>query len=294
MLYFLTNNFVYVIFALVLAVAALAAWMTFVNKEKYTGGAISNAHQWMIRLLKALVASLVFGVALIIFGGGHGGVPTKAANVDVTDRASLQHGAAVFRDYCLSCHGLSMVRYNQLTKLGISEDDIKAKMLTTTDKIGDTMQVAMSSADAKRWLGVAPPDLSLMANAKGADYIYSYLTGFYKDDSRETGWNNLYLKNAAMPHVLWQEEGIKTAKFVDVEEHGAKVSEFEGFEMVQPGKQDAETFDKTARDVTNFLVWAAEPDQTKRKYIGFGVMAFLLLLALVTRKLSKNYWKDIH
>ena len=104
----------------------------------------------------------------------------------------------------------------------------------------------------------------------------------------------MYVKNAARRQEGWQEEGSKTAKVVDVEEHGAKVSEFQGFEMVQPGKQDAETFDKTARDVTNFLVWASEPDQTKRKYIGFGVMAFLLLLALVTRKLSKNYWKDIH
>ena len=279
----------YVVFAITIVVAIVGASIIF-SKQPVT----ASKRQTFVNLIRALVASLVAGVALIIFGGGHGGVPTKSVKVDVTDRASLQHGAAVFRDYCLSCHGLSMVRYNQLTKLGISEDDIKAKMLTTTDKIGDTMQVAMNSADAKRWLGVAPPDLSLMANAKGADYIYSYLTGFYKDDARETGWNNLYLVNAAMPHVLWQEEGIKTAKFEEKDEHGAKVKEFVGFEMVQPGKQDAETFDKTARDVTNFLVWAAEPDQTKRKYIGFGVMAFLLLLAFVANKLSKNYWKDIH
>ncbi|TDR33041.1 cytochrome c1 [Hydromonas duriensis] len=294
MLYFLTNNFVYVIFALVLAIAGLAAWMTFINKEKYTGGPITAAHRKLIFLFKALIASLVVGVGIIVFSGGHTGVPTKSAKIDVTDRASLQHGAAVFRDYCLSCHGLSLVRYNQLTKLGISEDDIKAKMMTTTDKIGDTMQVAMNPADAKRWLGVAPPDLSLMANAKGADYIYSYLTGFYKDDTRETGWNNLYLANVAMPHVLWQEEGIKTAKFVEVEQHGTKVKEFEGFEMIQPGKQDAEAYDKTARDLTNFLVWAAEPDQTQRKNIGFAILAFLLLLAFVANKLSKNYWKDIH
>lgn len=294
MLYFLTNNFVYVIFALVLAIAGLAAWMTFINKGKHAGGSLTAAQQKLVFLLKALMASLVVGVGIIMMGGSHGGVPTKSANVDVTDRASLQHGAAVFRDYCLSCHGLSMVRYNQLTKLGISEDDIKAKMLTTTDKIGDTMQVAMNPADAKRWLGVAPPDLSLMASAKGADYIYSYLTGFYKDDTRETGWNNLYLPNAAMPHVLWQEEGIKTAKFIEVDQHGTKVQEFEAFEMVQPGKQDPETYDKTARDVTNFLVWASEPDQTQRKYIGFGVLAFLLLLTFVANKLSKNYWKDIH
>lgn len=293
MIDFLMNNFVYVIYALVLAVAALAFWMTFINKEKYVGGAISNAHQWMVRLLKMLVASLALGTSFVIFGGGHEGVPLKSVKIDVTDKAALQHGAAVFRDYCLSCHGLSAVRYNQLTKIGITEDDIKQKMLTTTDKIGDTMQVAMAREDAKRWLGVAPPDLSLMANAKGGEYIYSYLTSFYKDDTRETGWNNIYLKNVAMPHVLWTEEGVKTASFEEKEVHGKKETEFVGFSPAVGGKQDAASFDNTAKDLATFLVWAAEPDQTKRQYIGFGVLAFLAVLAFFAMRLSKNYWKDI-
>lgn len=257
----------------------------------------SGVRKTILGALYGLFAVASAGIIFLMFFGGHGGVENKKARIDVTDKVSLQRGAAVFRDYCLSCHGLSMVRYNQLTKLGMTEDDIRLNMLTTADKIGETMQVAMKREDAKKWLGVAPPDLSLEAAAKKPDWIYSYITGFYKDDNRPTGWNNIYFENVGMPHALWVEEGVKEAIFADEPDHNdpsKMVKTFKGFTEAKGGKMDAETFDRTANDVTNFLVWASEPDQTSRKMIGFGVFASLFVLLIFARRLSKNYWKDIH
>lgn len=258
--------------------------------------AAGSTRKTMTAALMTLVASL-FGSALFLMfsSGGHDTVPLRDAKVDLADQQSLQRGAQVFRDYCLSCHGLSAVRYNQLTKLGISEDEIKRQMLTTSDKVGDLMQVSMKREDAATWFGVPPPDLSLVASARKPDWIYTYLLSFYRDDNRPTGWNNALFPNVGMPHALWTEEGVKTAKIVDVvDEHtGAKAQHFEGFEIQKEGKLNAESYEKMAHDVTNFLVWASEPDQLMRKRIGYGVLAFLFIFLVVVRRLSKNYWKDI-
>lgn len=247
----------------------------------------------MMGSLYGLFVVAVLGILNLMFFVGHVGVETRHAKIDVTDKVSLQRGAAVFRDYCLSCHGLSMVRYNQLLKIGLKEEDIRQNMLTTTDKIGETMRVSLRADDAKKWFGAVPPDLSLEAAAKKPDWIYSYLTGFYKDDSRPTGWNNLYFENVGMPHALWQEQGVQV-----LSEEGQKKEPLhrthEDLVLKVEGKQTPESFDKTANDVVNFLVWASEPDQNSRKIIGFGVIAFLLALLVLARRLNKNYWKDIH
>lgn len=255
-----------------------------------------GVRKMFVRTFYALFTIIFAAILFLMLNPNHASQPEKHAHIDVTDKASLQRGAATFRDYCLSCHGLSMVRYNQLSKIGLSKEDIEQKMLTTADKIGDTMQIAMRREDAKKWFGVAPPDLSLEAAAKKPDWIYSYLTGFYKDNTRPTGWNNIYFENVGMPHALWQEEGIKEAIFEDVPDHKdptKTIKEFKGFTPAKGGKLDAEAFERKANDVTNFLVWASEPDQHSRKMIGFGVLAFLLLLSFMAWKLSKNYWKDI-
>lgn len=250
----------------------------------------------LVRSFYALFVTISVATLFLMFNSNHTSHPEKRAHIDVTDKASLQRGAATFRDYCLSCHGLSMVRYNQLSKIGLSKEDIEQSMLTTADKIGDTMQVAMRRDDAKKWFGVAPPDLSLEAAAKKPDWIYSYLIGFYRDDTRPTGWNNIYFENVGMPHALWQEEGTKEAIFEETPDHKDPtkiVKKFKGFTVAEGGKLDAEAFERKANDVTNFLVWASEPDQHSRKMIGLGVLAFLLLLSFLAWKLNKNYWKDI-
>lgn len=246
-------------------------------------------------LMAILVSAVAFDRFVVGTGGSHNPVPLRSANVNVEDTESLQRGARVFRDYCLSCHGLSAVRYNQLTKIGMSEAEVQRLMVTNNGKAGDLMLVAARREDGARWFGVPPPDLSLVASARNPDWIYTYLLSFYRDDERPTGWNNALFPNVGMPHALWTEEGVKVPKFVEKEEHGEKVKVIDGFEVQRPGLlEKPEDYERMAHDVTNFLAWASEPDQATRKKIGFFVLGFLLILFLLARRLSKNYWKNIH
>ncbi len=251
----------------------------------------------IVKLVYFLTACMVAGVLyLMFFGAGHGTAPLKHAKVNLSDKASLQRGAAAFRDYCFNCHGLSAVRYNQLTKIGLSDDNIKQYMLTTTTKPGDMMTVGLNAADAKRWFGVTPPDLSLMTSAKGEDYVFSYLNGFYRDETRPTGWNNTYLLNAAMPHALWEEQGTMVPVMEDKTDHatGKTVPTVTGFTKATAGKKDDAQYEQLTNDITNFLFWASEPDRQSRHLIGYFILALLFVFAFLTYKLNKNYWKDIH
>ena len=265
----------------------------------YRLASTKGVRKTIARALYVMVGSLLASALYLMgFGGSHSAVPLKDAQVNMTDYESLQNGARVFGDYCLSCHSLSSVRYNQLLKLKLSEDDIKTKILKRSDsQIGDLMMVSQPRADAAAWFGVPPPDLSLVTSARTADWVYTYLISFYRDDERPTGWNNALFPGVGMPHALWTEEGVKAPKFVEKEdEHtGLKVQHLEGYEMQRQGKAATPAdYEKTARDVTNFLAWASEPDQDSRKKLGYGVLIFLVLLFLLARRLNKNYWKDIH
>jgi ubiquinol-cytochrome c reductase cytochrome c1 subunit len=219
-----------------------------------------------------------------------------------TSLSSLQNGAKLFVNYCLNCHSATSMRYNRLRDLGLSEDQIKNNLLFSADKVGDMMTVAMKPADAKAWFGAVPPDLSVITRAKssgagsGADYLYTYLRTFYKDDARPTGWNNMVLPNAAMPHVLWQQQGVRTAKFVeeaDPHEEGRKVHKFAGFEQVTPGTMSEQEFDTNVADLVAYLDWMAEPAQNTRKKLGVVVLLFLSLFAFLAWRLNASYWKDV-
>jgi ubiquinol-cytochrome c reductase cytochrome c1 subunit len=216
--------------------------------------------------------------------------------------ASLQNGAKVFVNYCLNCHSASSMRYNRLRDLGLSEDQIRNNLLFSQDKVGDLMTVAMKPADAKAWFGAVPPDLSVITRAKasgagsGADYLYTYLRTFYKDDTRPTGWNNMVLPNVAMPHVLWQLQGVRTAKFVeeaDPHEEGKKVHKFAGFEQVTPGTMSEQEYDANVADLVAYLDWMAEPAQNTRKQLGVIVLLFLSLFAFLAWRLNESYWKNV-
>jgi ubiquinol-cytochrome c reductase cytochrome c1 subunit len=216
--------------------------------------------------------------------------------------SSLQNGAKLFVNYCLNCHSATSMRYNRLRDLGLSEDQIKNNLLFSADKVGDMMTVAMKPADAKAWFGAVPPDLSVITRAKasgagsGADYLYTYLRTFYKDDTRPTGWNNMVLPNAAMPHVLWQMQGVRTAKFVeeaDPHEEGRKVHKFAGFEQVSPGTMSEQEYDTNVADLVAYLDWMAEPAQNTRKKLGVVVLLFLSLFAFLAWRLNASYWKDV-
>jgi ubiquinol-cytochrome c reductase cytochrome c1 subunit len=219
-----------------------------------------------------------------------------------TDIASLQNGAKLFVNYCLNCHSASAMRYNRLRDLGLSEDQIKNNLLFSGEKVGDMMTIAMRPADAKAWFGAVPPDLSVITRARasgagsGPDYIYTYLRTFYKDDTRPTGWNNLVFPNVGMPHVLWELQGVRAAKFEeekDPHEEGKTIHKFAGFDQVKPGKMSALEYDNAVADLVAYLEWMGEPAQNTRKRLGVWVLLFLGVLLVLTWRLSASYWKDV-
>ena len=209
-------------------------------------------------------------------------IELSKAPVDLTDNLSLQRGAKIFTNYCLNCHSAKYMRYSNLQDIGLSAKTIKNDLLFTGNKIGDTMSVNMSMKDSKKWFGAAPPDLSVVARSRGADWIYSYMRGFYRDPTRPMGWNNTVYVNSAMPHILWELEGEKILN--------PKTKKLEKFSS---GKLNAKEYDATIADLTNYLVYMSEPDQLKRKKMGYYVIGFLLLLLFLTIKLKKEYWRDI-
>ena len=209
-------------------------------------------------------------------------IELSKAPVDLTDNLSLQRGAKIFTNYCLNCHSAKYMRYSNLQDIGLSAETIKNDLLFTGNKIGDTMSVNMSMKDSKKWFGASPPDLSVVARSRGADWIYSYMRGFYRDPTRPMGWNNTVYVNSAMPHILWELEGEKILN--------PKTKKLEKFSS---GKLNAKEYDATIADLTNYLVYMSEPDQLKRKKIGYYVIGFLLLLLFLTINFKKEYWRDI-
>tara|TARA_B100000767_G_scaffold58618_1_gene54392 strand:- start:14 stop:706 length:693 start_codon:yes stop_codon:yes gene_type:complete len=209
-------------------------------------------------------------------------IELSKAPVDLTDNQSLQRGAKTFVNYCLNCHSAKYMRYGNLQDIGLSAETIKNDLLFTGNKIGDTMSVNMSMRDSKKWFGASPPDLSVVARSRGADWIYSYMRGFYRDPDRPMGWNNTVYVNSAMPHILWELQGEKILN--------PKTMKLEKFSS---GKLNAKEYDAMIADLTNYLVYMSEPDQLKRKKMGYYVVGFLLLLLFLSINLKKEYWRDI-
>ncbi|MEO8857411.1 MAG: cytochrome c1 [Burkholderiaceae bacterium] len=229
-----------------------------------------------------------------------GGIRWDKAPNQTNDLASLQHGAKLFVNYCLNCHSASYMRFNRLKDIGLTDQQIKDNLLFTTDKVGETMQAAISPREAKDWFGANPPDLTVISRSRaaagkgsGADYLYTYMRTFYPDDSKATGWNNLAYPNVAMPHVLWQLQGMRIPVFQTEGEHGHDVKVFKGWEQVSPGTLTPLQYDQSVGDLVNFLQWMGEPSQNTRTRVGVGVMIFLAFLTLFTWRLNAAYWKDI-
>jgi ubiquinol-cytochrome c reductase cytochrome c1 subunit len=253
-----------------------------------------------MKLLKKLIAALALMPLLAL--ANEGGIALDHAPDRTTELPSLQIGAKLFVNYCLNCHSASSMRYNRMRDIGLSDDLIKNNLLFTGDKVGDLMKVAMSPNDAKDWFGAAPPDLSVIARAKsseagsGVDYLYTYMRTFYKDDSRPTGWNNLVFPNVGMPHVLWELQGVRNAKFAeekDPHEAGKTIHKFVGFEQVKPGKMSALDYDNAVADLVGYLAWMSEPTQTLRRQLGVWVLLFLGACVFLTWRLNASYWKEV-
>lgn len=239
----------------------------------------------MKRLLGMLVVTLFSSVTV----AAESGPPLDPVYVNLSDKASLQRGARLFVNYCLSCHSAAYMRYNRMGEdLGISNGVLKENFLFATDKAGDLMISNMPAENAKKWFGVVPPDLTLAAKVRKPDWIYTYLRSFYLDEYTASGWNNTLFENVAMPHVLYGLQGTQRLTGTDSE---AKKPEFE---LVVQGTMTPEEYDNAMRDLTNFMVYLAEPIKLKRHTVGVFVIIFLIILMISAYLLKKEYWRDIH
>ncbi len=253
-----------------------------------------------MKLLKKLLVTLAFVPTLAL--ASEGGIPLDRAPDRSTDLVALQNGAKLFVNYCLNCHSATSMRYNRLRDIGLTDLQIKENLLFTGEKVGELMKTSLSAKDAKTWFGAVPPDLSVIARAKasgagsGADWLYTYLRSYYKDDSRPIGWNNMLFPNVGMPHALWELQGVRTAKFEEVKDaHDASKTEhkFVGYETVSAGKLSAVDYDHAVGDLVAYLQWMGEPAQNDRKRIGVWALLFMSLLALLAWRLNASYWKEV-
>jgi len=253
-----------------------------------------------MKLLKKLLVTLAFVPALAL--ANEGGFPLDRAPDRTTDLAALQNGAKLFVNYCLNCHSATAMRYNRLRDIGLTDLQIKENLLFTGEKVGELMKTSLSAKDAKTWFGAVPPDLSVIARAKasgegsGADWLYTYLRTYYKDESRPTGWNNMLFPNVGMPHALWELQGVRSAKFEEVKDaHDASKTEhkFVKFETVTSGKLSSAEYDEAVGDLVGYLQWMGEPAQNSRKRIGVWALLFMSLLAFLAWRLNASYWKEV-
>jgi ubiquinol-cytochrome c reductase cytochrome c1 subunit len=243
---------------------------------------------------KVLLALLLLAAPIAGFAAGGEGIPLMNARVDPSDTASLQRGAKLFVNYCAGCHSADYMRFSRLAQdLDLPQDLVEQYLIFTGAKIGDTMESAMDPAAGERWFGVVPPDLTLVARRRGADWVYTFLNTFYRDDSRPIGVNNLVFPDVGMPHVLWSLQGVPEPVLADAGGQGqARVV---GVEVAEgSGSMSQREYRQATRDLANFLAYMAEPIKEYRQSLGIKVILFLLVFLFLAVLLKKEYWKDVH
>ena len=258
----------------------------------------------MKKILSKLIASLVLSLGLTgAFASSEGPAWDRFPTDKMSDMAALQNGAKLFVNYCLNCHAAAFMRYNRLRDIGLTEDQIKQNLMFATGKVGDTMKVSLDPKQAKDWFGGNPPDLTVIARSRadigkgsGADYLYTYLRTYYRDDTKATGWNNLAFPDVGMPHVLWELQGQRSARFVqekDAHDPAKTVHRFDGFEQLTPGRLDPLEYDNAVGDLVAYLQWMGEPAQNSRVRIGVAVLLFLAVFSIFAWRLNAAFWKDV-
>jgi len=243
-----------------------------------------------------MIGVLFFATQALASGGA---VHLEKANIDPGNTSSLQRGARNFMNYCSGCHSAQYVRFNTIGKyLELSDEQLVDNLMFNAEKTFETINVSMRPEDATRWFGTAPPDMSLMARAKGADYVYNFLKGFHLDPDSPTGVDNTVLAGTSMPHVLWELQGYQEAVYSDhseTNENGTVTVNkvFEDFEPVTSGTMDAKLYDEFVRDTVNFLAYVAEPVRAERRKLGVWVLMFLAFFLVIAVMLKKQIWKDV-
>ncbi len=252
----------------------------------------------MKKMIKLLVIAVMMLPAIVAASGG---AHLYEAPIDINDKESLKRGAQAFGDYCYSCHAASFMRFNRIAKdLEMDEQEVRDMLIHTRGKkgnptkIGDLMKVSMTDDYAKTAFGTAVPDLSLAARARGADWIYTYLRSFYVDENRPTGFNNVVFADVGMPHVLWSLQGLQEPVYETVVHGTVEVDEIVELKSIQAGKLSRVEYDVFLGDLTNFMVYMAEPVQVERRSMGWKVLLFLIVFFGFAYALKKEYWKDVH
>ena len=259
----------------------------------------------MKKLIRSLLATVLAACALAgpAHAASEGVAWDKFPTQRLTDMAALQHGAKLFANYCLNCHSAAFMRYNRLRDIGLTEAQIQQNLVFTGGKVGDVMKAAIDPKDAKEWFGGVPPDLTLItrsradgAKGSGADYVYTYLRSYYRDDTKPTGWNNAAFPNVGMPHALWELQGQQRAVFAeeaDPHNHGKTAHVFKGFEPITAGTLSQADYNIAVADLTAYLQWMGEPQQSSRVRLGVWVLLFLALFTVIAWRLNASFWKDI-
>ncbi|MDO5090647.1 MAG: cytochrome c1 [Cardiobacteriaceae bacterium] len=257
----------------------------------------------MKKILLSIMTAVLACSTFTAYAAGGSGYPHDDFSANLRDKESMQRGAKLFVNYCAGCHSLEFQRYNRTFKdLGIIPEIGAENLIFTGAKAVEQMHNAMDKTDAGKWFGAAAPDLSLTARAKGSDYIYNYLRGFYVDDSRPLGFNNAVFPGASMPNPLWMRQGLqkpvyqkeKHCETVDGKESCNEVDVLTGFELVQKGTESAAQYNQTVTDITNFLTYVSDPSALVRMRMGPWVLAFIAVLTMLFYFLKREYWRDVH
>jgi ubiquinol-cytochrome c reductase cytochrome c1 subunit len=250
-------------------------------------------------ILSALTAlAVVFGMSASFAAGE--GIAWDKANPKTNDMAALQNGAKLFVNYCLNCHNAAFMRYNRLKDIGLTEQQIKDNLLFSTEKVGETMKSNIDPKQAKEWFGGLPPDLTVIARSKadvskgsGADYIYTLLRSYYRDNDKATGWNNKAYPNIGMPNPLWELQGDREPIYKTVMNKGKEEQVLAGWKQVKPGQLTPLQYDQAVSDLVSYLQWMGEPAQNQRVRIGVWVLIFLAFFTIIAWRLNASFWKDI-
>lgn len=245
--------------------------------------------------MKHLLTALLMTVPGLALAAG-GGATAYSFDPDLGNEASLQRGAAAFMNYCSGCHSMQYLRYNRIAEdLNIPEDLVREHLMFGTDKFGFPIESNMPHK-AEVWFGTVPPDLTLTARSRGDDWVYSFLKTFYVEEGRLNGVNNLTLSGASMPHVLGPLQGWNRLAQDDghSQDGGHGNSQAPKFEMIAEGSLSPKEYDRLVADITNFMVYAAEPVKLKRYKLGAWVIFYLIIFTGVAYLLKREYWKDVH
>lgn len=242
--------------------------------------------------MKKLILLFALLLPSAAFAAGYSG-PLDKADYDLRDNESLQRGAQLYMNYCLGCHATQYQRYSRTFEDLDIPVELGEELLQFTNESGGHITSAIDPEASSEWFGLTPPDLTMVARVRGADWIYTYLRSFYADDERPFGVNNAIFENVGMPHVMEELQGTPRRTHESRMVDGEMKDVYVGIRSDGNGTMSPEEFDQAMLDLTNFLVYTGEPMILERQRMGYFVIGFLLVFLILTILLKREFWRDI-